>query len=229
MLFLLVIAVVFGFTSGRNKVRNLQAEISVVFENDENLLITSKTVDNLLIQNLGDVEKQDKSSIDLQELENLVRSHPMVSSADVSIGVKGGIEVAVRQRKPLARLFNEKEVVYLDSQGNEMPLSKNYSARVPVINNKNGLLAPKEVFPLVQNIDADPFLKKLVVAIKKNKEGIWLSTRVNHQQVLLGDLKDLHKKLKKLKVFYTYMEQDSVSNAFRKIDLQYNNQVVCLK
>lgn len=229
VLFLIVIAVVFGFTSRRSEARNLQEDIEVVFENDENLFLTSKTVNNLLIQKLGKVENQRKSSISLQELENLVRSHPMISSADVSVGVKGDVQVIIRQRKPLARIFNAQEVVYLDSKGKEMPLSDHYSARVPIINNKNGLLLAKEVFPLIQKINEDPFLKKMVVSVKKNKEGVWLSTRVNHQQVLLGDLKDIHKKLKKLKVFYSYMQKDSLATTFNKIDLQYNNQVVCLK
>lgn len=219
---------VLGFTAKRNEARNIEGP-TVLFENDENLFMTSETVNNLLIQKLGVIEKQQKSSLNLQELESWVQSHPMVSSADVSVGVKGKLEVKIKQRKPLARMFNGKEVSYLDSKGVEMPLSDNYSARVPIINNINGLIKPEEVFPLIQKIDADTFLKKIIVSIKKDETGFWLSTRVHKQKVLFGDLEHMNKKLKKLKVFYSYMENDSLSATFKKIDLQYNNQIVCSK
>ncbi|MDO6802529.1 hypothetical protein Q4595_08725 [Wenyingzhuangia sp. 1_MG-2023] len=228
VLFLIVIGIVLGFTARKNSLRKVDG-IAVFFSNEDNLFLTSQMVDNLLIQNGESVRNQQKTSINLQELENLVEAHPMVSSAEVSVGVTGELEVEIKQRKPLARMFNAREVVYLDTKGLEMPLSNNYSARVPIINNTNGLIQPKEVFPLIQKIDADDFLKKLVVSVQKNNEGFWLSTRLNHQKVLLGDLNDINKKLKKLKVFYTYMEQDSLSSTFKKIDLQYNNQVVCSK
>lgn len=228
LLFLLILGLVFGFTSRRNEQRKLQG-IEVSFNQDRNLFLTTETVNNLLIQNIGELEKQSKSSLNLQELESLVISHPMVSSADVSVDVLGKINVEIVQRKPLARILNAKEIVYLDADGQIMPLSDCYSARVPIIYNNNGLVQPQEVFPLIQKIHTDDFLRKLIVAIKKDQEGYWLTTRIHHQQVLLGELKGFQKKLKNLKVFYAYQQKDSMAATFKKIDIQYNNQIVCSK
>ncbi|MGY6648997.1 cell division protein FtsQ/DivIB [Wenyingzhuangia sp. IMCC45574] len=227
-IYLLAIALIFGFATKKNGARKLTSVV-VSFENDDNLFLTSENVNNLLIQNVGNVKNQPKSSINLQELENLIQSHSMVSFADVSMGITGKLNVEIKQRKPLARMFNPQNVIYIDTKGGEMPLSENYSARVPIINNRNGLIKPEEVFPLIKKIDADTFMKKIVVSVKKNDAGFWLSTRINKQQVLLGDLENISGKLKKLKVFYNYMENDSLANTFKKIDLQYNNQIVCSK
>lgn len=222
------VGIIFGFTSKRNAMRKIE-NIDIAFANKDNLFLTHQVVDNLLKQNEKGVLNQPKSLINLQELEMAVQSHPMVETAQVSVGVVGDLKVSVIQRRPLAREYSKKGVFYIDSKGEKMPLSKSYSARVPIINNKNGSINSKEVFPLIQKIDQDDFLKKLVVAVKRNEEGYWLQTRFNKQEVLLGELNDTQKKLKKLKVFYNYMENDSLSTTFRKIDLQYNNQVVCSK
>ena len=228
VLFLLFIGFIFGFTSKRNAMRKIEKP-KIVFANEDNLFLTHQMVDNLLIQNNKPAVNQAKSLINLQELEQRVQSHPMIETAQVSVGIVGDLKVSVIQRKPLAREYSQNGVFYIDSKGLKMPLSKSYSARVPIINNKNGFIKSEEVFPLIQKIHHDEFLTKLVVAIKKDKEGYWLQTRFNHQQVLLGELNNTSDKLKKLKVFYNYMENDSLSATFKKIDLQYNNQVVCSK
>lgn len=224
----MVLGLVFGFTSRRNERRTI-LKPTISFSNEDNLFLTHKMVDNLLIQNGSYVVNQPKTLINLQELENKVELHPMVSSAEVSVGILGDLKVSVKQRKPLARMFNATNVVYLDSKGLEMPLSSNYSARVPVINNKNGFIKPAEVFPLIQKIHADEFLNTLIVSVSKNKGGYVFLTRYHQQKVLFGNLENTNKKLKKLKVFYSYIEKDSLSKTFKKIDLQYNNQVVCSK
>ncbi len=228
VLFLCIIALVVGFTAKRNANRSVQ-KVAISFSNEDNLFLTHKMVDNLLIQNGEHVVNKLKSLINLQELEHKVELHPMVSNAEVSIGISGNIHVGVQQRKPLARMFGAQKVVYLDVEGKEMPLSTNYSARVPVIDNKNGLIEQEEVFPLVQKIHSDLFYKDLIVAIHKNEKGYWLQTRYHQQKVLLGSLEEMNKKFKKMKVFYNYAQNDSLTSTFKTIDLQYNKQVVCSK
>ena len=228
LLFLILITFVLSFTSKRNALRKV-TDVKVSFSNEDNLFLTYQTVDNLLIQNGAHVVNQSKSLINLQELEKTVKAHPMVSFSEISIGVLGDLQVDIKQRKPVARMFKAQETVYLDTQGLEMPLSNNYSARVPVIDNTKGFIKTEEIFPLVKKLYEDEFFAKAVVLIKKDEEGYWLKTRVNQQNILLGDLEHINKKLKKLKVFYNYMEKDSISNTFKKIDLQYNSQIVCSK
>ncbi|MGY5352456.1 cell division protein FtsQ/DivIB [Wenyingzhuangia sp. IMCC45533] len=229
VLFLTLILLVLSFTSRRNEARLITDHVKVFFSNEDNLFLTHKMVDNLLIQNGKHVTNQPKSLIHLPELEKKVQEHPMVSVSEVSVGVLGDIQVNIKQRKPIARMFTTYDIVYLDKQGKEMPLSNHFSARVPIVDNTNNYIKTGEIYPLMLAIYKDEFLRKTVVYVKKDKEGYWLQTRVNKQRVLLGDLNRTQAKLKNLKVFYSYMEKDSLSSTFKKIDLQYNNQVVCSK
>lgn len=228
VLFVVLIAIILGFTSHRNEIRSVK-NVKVFFSNEDNLFLTHQMVDNLLIQNGKHVVNQPKSLINLQELEEKVKEHPMVSLSEVSVGILGNIQVDVKQRKPIARMFKAGEVVYIDTKGLEMPMSNNYSARVPVVENTKGEIKNEEIFPLIQEIYKDEFLKKIIVLLKKDNEGYWLKTRVNKQNVLLGSIENTKEKLKRLKVFYKYMENDSLSSTFKKIDLQYNSQIVCSK
>lgn len=228
ILLLVVVLVVFGFTSNRNSTRKID-EINVFFSKDDNLFLTQESVNNLLIQNGKHIKSQLKSLINLQGLELAVQEHPMISKSEVSLDVLGDVQVEVKQRKPLARIFKAASSVYLDAEGKEMPLSKYYSARVVLVDNKKGNIKNDEVFPLIQEINENKFLQKTIVMIHKDTKGFWVQTRLNKQKVLLGTLDRLDQKLKKLQVFYNYAVSDSVVKTFATINLQYKGQVICTK
>ena len=224
----MIVLSILGFTSNRNAKRIVN-EIEISFSNEDNLFLTGESVDNLLVQNNGYVKSQLKSLINLQELEQVVQQHPMISKSEISLDILGNLEVEIEQRKPIARVFDYTGSFYLDTQGEKMPMSNHYSARVLMVDNRNGFIKNEEVFPLVQKIANHPFLTKTIIMVKRDQEGFWLQTRVNKQKVLLGTLDKLNQKLKKLEVFYNYAGKDSLAKTFTRINLQYNNQVVCKK
>jgi len=229
ILFLITVLMVYSFTGARNENRTVK-DVRIYFNKEDNLFLTHQSVNKLLVQNGKYVKKQSKLLINLMNLENAVQKHPMISKSEVSLSILGDLEVNVSQRKPLARVFKSNmNSVYLDIEGKEMPLSKHYTARVLMVNNKNGFIKNQEVFPLVKKINDDDFLKKNIVSIKKDKQGYWVETRLNQQKVLLGSLNDINKKLKKLKAFYGYAANDKLACSFKTINLQYSNQVVCTK
>ena len=187
-------------------------------------------VNNLLIQNNQPVKNQVKSLINLPLLEDEVKKHPMIAQAEVSLSVEGKMKVSVEQRKPLARVFDESgDVFYLDEQGARMPLSKRYAARVLLVDNREGNMSYKELFPLIERIYKDEFLSKTITTVSKKDNDIVLNSRFNNQKVALGDLINIKQKLKKLKVYYAFAEKDIVAKTFKKINLKYHNQIVCSK
>jgi len=193
----MIVLSILGFTSNRNAKRIVN-EIEISFSNEDNLFLTGESVDNLLVQNNGYVKSQLKSLINLQELEQVVQQHPMISKSEISLDILGNLEVEIEQRKPIARVFDYTGSFYLDTQGEKMPMSNHYSARVLMVDNRNGFIKNEEVFPLVQKIANHPFLTKTIIMVKRDQEGFWLQTRVNKQKVLLGTLDKLNQKLKKL-------------------------------
>ena len=69
-----------------------------------------------------------------------------------------------------------------------------------------------------------------MVEIHQNKdETIYLKLRKNSFKVDLGKVRSLDKKFNNLKVFYQKAKKDKTLNTYSKVNLQFDNQVVCTK
>ena len=65
----------------------------------------------------------------------------MIEKSDVFVSIDGVLKAVVKQKTPIARVFEGDESFYIDYEGGKMPLSNNFTARVPLvsgeINKKN--------------------------------------------------------------------------------------------
>ena len=153
----------------------------------------------------------------------------MVKNAEVYLTVNGEIRANVKQRKPIARVSTNASY-YIDDEGSFMPLSSNYTARVPLVKGyveKNKL---NNIFLIAKKIFNDKFLKTHIVEIyQKQDETILLKMRMLDFEIVVGDLKMLDKKINNLKAFYQKAKKDKSLNKYSKVNLQFENQVVCTK
>ena len=218
----------FAFSSIRNSSRRVSA-LEVKFLGDENLFITHETVSKLLIQNQQSVTNKPKEIIDLNGLENALTANPLIKEAQVFIDVEGKITAEIKQRKPIARVSTNASY-YIDDTGSYMPLSTNYTARVPLITGtvfKNDLA---NVYTIASKIQQDDFLKKHVVEIHQNdNKTIDLKFRLNSFTIQLGSLKALDKKINNLKAFYQKAMKDNTLESYSVVNLRFDNQVICTK
>jgi cell division protein FtsQ len=227
-LFVGIVAFLFGFASQRNELKKV-SDISIKFTNGDNLFITYETVNKLLIQNYGELKSQPKENIILRELERTLKSNEMIEDADVYLTVKGALGATIKQRTPIARVNDEGVAYYVDSKGDKMPLSSNYSARVPLLsglNNNN----TREVYMLANLIFNDVLLHKQIIGIEVNKKKEFtLKTRVGNQNIKIGPVDHINAKVKKLKAFYQKVIKDKTLDKYQTINLVFKNQVVCTK
>ena len=229
-LFLIVlIAFLFGFSSKRNKVKKID-DIKIMFENGDNLFITYEMVNKLLIQNYKELQSQPKENIFLNKLEKTLLSNEMIENAEVFLSIDGQLGAIITQKTPIARVNQDEQSYYIDSKGKKMPLSSNYSARVPIVEGITNGQVSNDTYTLAKMVYEDDFLKKQIVGIEQleNNEFI-LKTRIGDQIVELGDLRNIDIKIKKLKAFYQKTMQDKTLDKYKKINLVYNDQVVCTK
>ncbi|WP_346883040.1 hypothetical protein [uncultured Algibacter sp.] len=229
MIVLLGITVfLFAFASTRNASR-LITKPNVAFVGENNLFITNQTVSKLLIQNYGDVKNVAKETLVLSELENALKSNPMIKAAQVYVAVNGALNAEIEQKSPLARV-NTNASYYIDNDGLFMPLSNNYSARVPLVTGyveKNNL---KQVHKLALKIKNDDFLRKHVFEIYQDaNRKLYLKLRKCDFLVQLGNVRFLDKKINNLKAFYKKNLKDKTLNNYSKVNLQFENQVICTK
>ncbi len=229
LLLLCFVVFLYGFTSQRNNAKKI-AKINVSFENGDNLFVTYQTVNKLLIQSYEGLKNQPKENIFLNKLEETLLSNEMIEKAEVYMNVNGELGAIIKQKTPIARVNQNNSAYYIDTNGKKMPLSSSYSARVLIVGGVENSNISDELFKLVELIYKDDFLKKQIVGVEQisTREFI-LRTRVGNQVVELGNLNQLHQKIKKLKVFYKKAIKDKTLKNYKTINLEYTNQVVCTK
>lgn len=228
LILLLLVGFLFAFSSHRNNARKVK-KVTVNFIGEDNLFITEEMVNKLLIQNEEEVTNVAKEILDLNELETALKSNPMIKTAQVYLTVNSEVKAEVIQRKPIARV-SANTSYYIDDEGKYMPLSSNYAARVPLVTGEIKKDNLSNVYKIADKIYNDQFLKTHVVEIRQNKdETIVLKTRVLDFEILIGNLEKLDKKINNLKAFYQKAKKDKSLEKYSKVNLQFENQVVCTK
>ncbi|UAB76033.1 cell division protein FtsQ/DivIB [Mesoflavibacter sp. SCSIO 43206] len=229
MIVLLILVVfLYAFSSARNSKR-LVSQPNIQFIGNKNLFITQEAVSKLLIQNQQGITNVPKETLDLNGLESTLNKNPIIEFAEVYVNVEGKLTAKVKQKTPIARVLGNNSY-YIDSNGGVMPLSKNYTERVPFV---TGFVKKSNldiVYKVADYVLKDEFLKQNVIEIHQNKNNsIDLKLRQTKFVVHLGQVKQLEKKISNLKAFYIKATKDKVLDKYSKVNLQFGNQVVCTK
>ncbi len=223
---LIFIGGLFAFSNQRNTARKV-TEPRIKFLGENKLFITDATVSKLLIQNLRPVTEQPKDIIDLNELEIALNSNPMIKKAEVFMSIDGELSAEIEQKRPIARV-NANASYYIDDQGSYMPLSSNYSARVPLVTGNIKKNELETVFQFAKTVDEDEFLKKHVIEIRQNDdETIDFKIRKSDFIVHIGTLNKLEKKINNFKAFYQKALKDKILDHYSIVNLKFDKQVIC--
>ncbi len=225
---MLIVGFLFAFSNQRNSTRKVEIK-PPQFLGENKLFITDATVSKLLIQNQEHVTEQSKDIIDLNELEEALNSNAMIKKAEVFMSVNGELFTEIEQKRPIARVSSEASY-YIDDEGSFMPLSNNFTARVPLVTgniNKNKL---NTVFQFAKAVDEDEFLKKYVIEIRQNNDNtIDFKIRKSDFIVHVGTLEKLGKKINNFKAFYQKAYKDKILNSYSRVSLKFDKQVICTK
>ena len=229
VLMLMLLAFLYSFTSKRNENRKLQ-NATVEFQDGEQLFVTHETVNKLLIENKKDASSIRKVALDLNNLENTINQHDMVEKAEVFVSVDGHLKAVVKQKTPVARIFEGNGSYYIDYKGTKMPLSTIHTARVPLvsggINDKNR----EDLNELFRMIHDDEFLKKNIIGIQVLPSGsLKMKNRNFDYDIDFGKTINMGMKFRNYKAFFQKAVQDSSIHGYQLINLKFTQQVVCTK
>ena len=228
LMFVLVIFL-FSFTSKRNENRKLKKSV-ILFVGNTEPFVKQETVNKLLIENNEGVSSIQKVNLDLNKLEKNLNAQEMIEKSDVYVSIDGVLKAVVRQKTPIARIFDNEGSCYIDYEGNRMPLSTNFTARVPLVSggiNKNN---NEDLAQLLRIIHDDPFLKKNIIGIEIMPNGsLKMHNRNFDFQIDFGKLINMEHKFKNYKAFFQKAVLDSSLYKYKKIDLRFTEQVVCTK
>lgn len=228
LMFALVIFL-FSFTSKRNEHRKLSKSV-VIFLNDTVSFIKHETVNKLLIENKKDASSIQKVKLDLNKLEKSINGNPMIEKSEVFVSIDGVLKAVVKQKTPIARVFNENESFYIDYQGNIMPLSDQFTARVPVVSGEIFQVNNEKFNKLLRFVYKDDFLRKNIIGIQILPDGSLIMMNRNFDyEIEFGRIINSARKFNNYKAFFQKAVLDSTLYKYKRINLRFTQQVVCIK
>jgi len=191
---------------------------------------------------------KDMSKLELSQLEELLLLHPAVKSAEIFTTIDGEVRVEIRQRRPVVRIIDRNSRnYYIDDEGYFMPVTRNHSEHVLVINgninpgvfnagamhlldNEPDRELVNGLFNIARYIHQDEFWHSQIVQVYVNsRKELELIPRMGAHIIYFGNSEDYIHKLFKLETVYQEGFRFLGWNQYEKIDLTYKNQVVCTK
>ena len=210
---------------------NIKAVSSNFFVDKGDILsiIASKSNGNLLDKVI--------SSFDLQAIELELEKNIWVKKAQLFFDNNEKLHVNVLEREPLARVFsNLGTTFYVDKDLSMLPLSEKFSARLPIFTNfpsdKKVLLPSdsnllRDIISVSQAIQKDSFHMAMIEQIDITAQQTFeMLPKFGNAVIVVGDAKNIEKKLYKLRLFYKEIMVKAGWNMYSEINIQYNNQVV---
>ncbi len=185
------------------------------------------------------------SDIDLVKIEKKINSIPLLSKADAYTTITGNLSIHASQCKPIVRVYNSSGLsYYFDQNGDVIPVSQGYPSRVLVASGnirltysdtlnvkdmkENTLL--NDLFKLSEFIHNDRFLEAQIDQIFVNKDKEFeLVPKVGKHLIILGNIDNLENKIERLMKFYEEGLNKVGWNNYSRINLKFDNQVVCTK
>jgi cell division protein FtsQ len=186
-------------------------------------------------------------NLKVSSLEDVLIRNPYVDEADIFTGLKGELMVNMKEKKPLLRIFNKKSKgYYVTEDGDILPLSKNFTARVIVVNGYINIpvrrgynnvydsvydkTSIRGILELSKKINGNEFLKAQINQIYLNsKKEFELIPELGNQTIILGKLTKLDIKLRNLEAFYQQALLEEGLNKYKSINLRFDGQIVCTK
>ena len=228
-----------GFANSRQNEKVCQ-KVAIKIDNEyNNYFIGDKEVKDLLTRE-GErkIEGISNKNIDLKNLEKRIESHKFVEDADVYRGLDGNIHVQVKQNRPIARIIQANQDVYIDVEGHILPLSDRYTARVIPIT-KSALLNPlnQEFFQdsigqnylsLLQFIENDAFWKAQLAQMHIDGKGnVSFLPQVGDHTIEFGKPGNPEQKFKKLMIFYKEVLPVMGWDKYKRVNVEYEDQIIC--
>ena len=233
--YLLVIVTVLFYLSWSSVFRlDLQkcSKVQIQVDTEGDLFfINTEMVEEMIFSKEDSLIGKAYEDINISLLEEFVNEHPNIKKAELYLTLDGTLSIDVKQREPLARVFEGNESYYLDEEMAQFALSDQYSARVLQVYWDEITESRIEILvQLIDLIDSDKFLKAQITAIEfdENNELV-VYPRVGGHKIILGEAEDFRNKFEKLKVFYRHGLGKVGWDRYSMINLKYHNQVVCKK
>ncbi len=238
LVILLAVMIVSLAFSGSGLSRVKCSSVNVVINEDSPRFLDEKEIEKIILKNNEKLFEKKLSVVNTDVIEEKLEKVASIKKAEVfrkisgtELDFKGQLIVEVEQRRPIVRIIAGNKDYYLDGEGVKIPRNDKFTAKVVVVNgNVPDKYAQEKLLPFVKFIDENEFWKAMIgqIYVRQNEELI-LVPQIGDQLIEFGEADQVREKFRNLKALYQQVFADTGWEKYRRINLKYENQVVCTK
>lgn len=217
------------------------ADVEIRFTPEANARYTGKDLVLKLMHSKGlaGIKGQPVKGIDLKTMEEKLEQHPWIRNAELYFDNQRKLQVRVEEEMPIARVFTaEGSSFYIDSSLRRLPLNDRYTPRLPVFTGfptdrkqwkgkDSVLMAGVKTMALYLHTDSFWLAQVEQVDINERREfELW--PKVGEHVVVFGDAGQAADKFHRLMLFYQQVLANRGWNAYQRIDLRFDGQIVAV-
>ena len=196
---------------------------------NESMTSKEKIVD--IAQNFFNERDSLNQDINTRLLEDLITQDQYVKKAEVYLDITGVINIYVYFREPFVRLLRGNKVYYYDSEKVILSSLSNVDDNLLVVTGQVDDDAFDTMLVLVKMIYNNHFLNQFIGGVHYDKAlGYTLSSKVCDLAINIGRNPLFDKiKIDMIELFYRFLSQELHCDYCKSINIEYENQIICVK
>lgn len=246
---LIVLIVCSNIYAGKINVSKVNIKVSYGVSDT---IVLATNINESLKNEFGDFLKKQRKDIDQKKIESCLMQNPYIEQAQVYQTLKGVLNIEIKQREPIVRIYTlRNKEYYIDKLGKVILIDDNQLTDVVVasgnvdinnsnldknldtidIENKKGFdKTLSNIYYIAQKLASDSILNyqidQIYVPAKGNYE---LIPKIGNYIIRIGENKDLEEELIKLRYLYKEAFSRNGWDNYSFVDLRFRHQVVCTK
>ena len=236
---LLVVVVIIAFTERKQDLVSIRDVSVKIYNSENNHFLDESDVMSLMQVNLSNIRGAKSTDVNLKAIEKKIKKDSFIKEAELYTDLKGNLIVGVELRRPVARIIrNDGPDGYIAEDGTVMPVSEKFTARVVLISgpyvrkilqqrNLNQTDEGVRLLNLLSEIREDEFWNAQIAQMDIDSKGkVTLLPQIGNERIEFGTPENEDVKLRKLKIFYKEILPRTGWNKFRRVNLEYEGQIV---
>jgi len=186
-------------------------------------------------------------TVNMEGIRKQLKANPWIESSSTYIDLDAIMNVSIKEYEPVMRIFDKDGTsAYVTAEGILLPTSMGYTPHVLIASGNYTFDNEHLGRQLCDTIEADRNILntlKVLEAIERNESlknsigQLYCNARNEFEivakgipsRIVLGSTDNLDDKLRRLEIFINQKAGSAELSGFKKIDLQYKNQIVCTK
>ena len=171
------------------------------------------------------------SEINVRELEEELKKHPLIGNAECYRTPGNRIGIEITQRVPILRVMAANgEQYYIDDKAHTMPVPNSAANVAIVTGHVDKAFATKELYEFGMFLQKNPLWKAQIQQINvTTAKDLELVPQVGDHIIFLGKPNHYENKFERLKTFYKKGLNEIGWNKYSRISLEFDNQIICTK